>query len=473
MIPHDDYAQFLARKRLIVPPSGFDAALDDTSPAGFDYQRAIVAYGARKGKWAAFLDTGLGKTLISLDWSRLVSLHAGRPVLCFAPLGVAPQTVAEGERFGISVTICRSQADVAPGINITNYEKLHLFDPAAFAGVVLDEGSILKSHDGATRNRLLEAFARTPYKLVATATPSPNDFMELGTYAEFLGVMTRTEMLATFFTHDGGDTSEWRLKGHAERDFYRWLASWAVAMRSPADLGYDGSRHVLPPKHRHLIEVQAGDETAMRQGALFAMEAQTLSERRDARRASLPERVARAVAQVAAEPHEKWLVWCDLNAEQDALESALRAAGLSVASIRGTTPDDERLALEASWRLGDAAVLLTKPAMFGHGMNWQHCARQVFVGLSDSFEQKYQAERRSHRYGQTRPVHIYDVISELEGAVARNQERKEAQHHALMDGLVSHMRAALRAELGATSRMSDDYRAITPMRLPAWLKEAA
>lgn len=468
-----DYAEFLARKRLIVPPSGFEIGLDQTSPAGFDYQRAIVKYGARKGKWAAFLDTGLGKTLISLDWARLVAEDAGRPVLCFAPLGVAPQTVAEGERFDIPVTMCRAQADVRPGINITNYEKLHLFDPSAFAGVVLDEGSILKSQDGATRNRLLEAFAQTPYKLVATATPSPNDFMELGTYAEFLNIMTRTEMLATFFTHDGGDTSVWRLKGHAERDFYRWLASWAVAMRSPADLGYDGSRHILPPKHRHVIEVAATDDTALRQGTLFAMEAQTLSERRTARRASLADRVNAAVAVVAREPAEKWLVWCDLNDEQDALEAVLRRAGLTVASIRGSTPDDDRLTLEASWRLGDVPVLLTKPAMFGHGMNWQHCARQAFVGLSDSFEQKYQAERRSHRYGQTRDVHIYDVISELEGAVARNQERKEAQHHALMDGLVSHMRAALRAELGATSRMSDDYRAITPMRLPAWLKEAA
>jgi hypothetical protein len=241
-------------------------------------------------------------------------------------------------------------------------------------------------------------------------------------------------------------------------------------MRSPADLGFDASRHTLPPKTRHLIEVTASDDMALRQGTLFAMEARTLDERRAARKASMPERVAQTAEVVTGELHEKWIVWCDLNPEQDALEKVF---GKRCVSIRGTTPDDDRLRMELEWRKGDTPILITKPSMFGHGMNWQHCARQAFVGLGDSFEQKYQAERRSHRYGQTRPVHIYDVISELEAAVARNQERKEAQHHALMDGLVAHMRAAMALELGSTGRTEEEYKPGKAMALPKWLKSEA
>ena len=464
------YEDFLAQKRLIVPPSGFEVSLDDTSPAGFDYQRAIVRYGARKGKWAAFLDTGNGKTLILLDWGRLVSRHTGGDVLILAPLAVSHQIAREGEKFGIPVTVCRDGADVRPGLNVTNYERMHRFDTTRFAGVVLDEGSILKSRDGKTRNQLLEAFAATPYKLITTATPSPNDQMELGTYAEFLGVMSYTEMLATFFCHDGGDTSTWRLKGHAEKDFYRWLASWAVAMRNPADLGYDASRHTLPSRTRHQITVAASDDTAARQGTLFPVEAQTLIERRDARKASLPERVAAAAAIVNALPaDEKVVIWCNLNAEGDALTAAL-AGAVQVAG--SDTPEHKERAI-LDFAHGSLNRIVSKPSVMGFGLNLQACRYAVFVGLSDSFEELYQAERRIWRFGQDRPVQTWVITSELEGAVIRNIERKEAQHHALMDGLVSHMRAALRAELGATSRMSDGYQAITPMRLPAWLRSEA
>ena len=430
----------------------------------------IVRWAVRKGKCCLFLDTGNGKSFCFLDWGRLVYERHGRDVLILAPLDVSHQIAREGKKFGIPVTVCREMADVQPGLNVTNYERLHKFDPSHFGAVILDEGSILKSRDGKTRTTILEAFAATPYKLVATATPSPNDQMELGTYAEFLGIMSYTEMLATFFCHDGGDTSQWRLKGHAEADFYKWLASWAVAMRSPADLGFDASRHILPPKTRHQITVEADDSTAQRQGTLFAMEAQTLIERRDARRASLPERVKAAADIVNGLPaDEKVAIWCNLNAEGDALTAAIAGAK----QVAGSDSAEYKEQTILDFAHGSLSRIVTKPEIAGHGLNLQACRYTLFVGLSDSFEMLYQAERRFWRFGQERDVHIWIITSELEGAVVRNIERKEAQHHALMDGLVAHMRAAMAEELGSTGRTEETYKAGNVMRLPAWLRSEA
>lgn len=409
-------------------------------------------------------------TACFLEWGKRVYEHTGRNVLILAPLAVAQQIAREGAKFGIPVTVCRDQADVRDGLNVTNYERLHRFDASAFGAVILDEGSILKSRDGATRNQILETFAQTPYKLIATATPSPNDQMELGTYAEFLGVMSYVEMLATFFCHDGGDTSTWRLKGHAAADFYRWLASWAMAMRSPADLGFDASRHTLPAKVRHQITVDADDSTALRQGTLFALEAQTLIERREARKASLPERVAAAAAIVNVLPaDEKVLIWCNLNAEGDALTAAINGA----VQVSGSDTPEHKERTLLGFAHGDVMRMVSKPSIAGFGMNFQACRYNLFVGLSDSFEELYQAERRTWRFGQDREVNTWIITSELEGAVVRNIERKEAQHHALMDGLVSHMRAGMRDELGATARMTDSYAANKVMTLPAWVRSEA
>ena len=461
------YSDFLDQKRLIVRPSGFMVNDDALSSHLFDYQRAVVRWAIRKGKAALFLDTGLGKTPCLLEWGKQIHAHDGRNVLILAPLAVSKQIAREGEKFGIPVAVCRDQSNVQAGLNVTNYERLHLFDPSGFGAIVMDEASILKSRDGKTRTAILDAFRATPYKLLATATPSPNDQMELGTYAEFLGIMSYSEMLATFFCHDGGDTSQWRLKGHAEAEFYKWLASWAVAMRSPADLGYDASRHILPPLHREQITVAADDATTERQGTLFALEAQTLIERREARKASLPDRVAQAAALVNAYPaDEKVIVWCNLNAEGDALTKAIAGAQQVSGSDDPDVKEDRLLAFAH----GDLNRLVTKPTIAGHGLNLQACRYQVFVGLSDSFEELYQAERRTWRYGQTRDVYTTIITSELEGAVVRNIARKERQHHALMDGLVSHMRAAMAAELGSTTRVSVDYPAHTPIRLPSWLR---
>lgn len=465
-----DYQSFLDRKRLSAPDSGFAVDLADISTQGFDYQRAVVRWAARKGKGALFLDTGNGKTFCFLEWARIVYERTGHNVLILAPLAVSKQIAREGEKFGIAVNVCRDKADVQPGINVTNYERLHRFDALAFGAIVMDEASILKSRDGKTRTQILDTFRHTPYKLLATATPSPNDQMELGTYAEFLGIMSYVEMLATFFCHDGGDTSTWRLKGHAEAEFYTWLASWSIAMRSPADLGYDASRHKLPKLHRHQIVVEADAGTAERQGMLFAVEAQSLTERRDARRASLPERVKQAADIINALPaDEKVIIWCNLNAEGDALTAAINGA-VQVAGSDSAEAKEDRLLAFAH---GDCNRLVTKPSIAGHGMNLQACRYQFFVGLSDSFEELYQAERRTWRFGQLREVHSYIITSEIEGAVVRNIARKETQHHAMMDGIVAHMRSAMTAELGSTKRISDAYPAHTPIRLPMWLRSEA
>jgi hypothetical protein len=316
------YAEFLAHKSWQDTASGFTA--HDVNPLLFDFQQDVVGWATRKGKAALFLDCGLGKSAIQLDWARLVHDHTGGDVLVLAPLAVAQQTRREAEKFHIAapVAICRTQDDVRAGINIANYEMLQHFDPAHFAGVVLDESSILKSQDGKTRTAIIEAFRATPYRLACTATPAPNDHMELGNHAEFLGAMTRAEMLAMFFTHDGGDTSQWRLKRHAERAFWEWVASWAVLMRRPADLGYPDGGFALPPLNVITDVIDVGMAT---DDALFVDEARTLTEQRQARKASLSARVA-AVAERVNASTEPVIIWCDLNAESEALAAAIPGA---------------------------------------------------------------------------------------------------------------------------------------------------
>jgi len=423
----DGYASFLAQKARVVQPAGHEIH-GMLSPRLRADQADIVRWAVRMGRAALFQDCGLGKTFEQLEWAR----HVPGDVLILAPLAVAAQTKREGDKFGIPVTVCRSQADVRPGINITNYEMLEHFDPSVFQGVVLDESSILKAYEGKTRNAIIDAFARTPYRLACTATPAPNDYMELGNHAEFLGVMTRTEMLAMFFVHDGGETQSWRLKGHAERDFWRWVCSWAVMMRRPSDLGYSDEGFELPPLrfHEHLVDM---DPTTV--GALFDMGSPSLMERRAARRNSIDGRVAECV-RLVRESSEQWIVWCGLNAEHDALEEAF--AGECV-SARGDDTRAEKEAAEEAWRTGRARILLSKPSVLGWGMNWQHCARMAFVGLSDSYEELYQATRRCWRFGQEREVEAHIITATTEGAVLANVKRKESDHERMFDEMVRHM----------------------------------
>ena len=457
------YDDFIARKLSTVPRAGIDV---DCS--GYDlmpHQVDLTRFALRRGRAAIFADTGLGKTRIQLAWADLLHKNVGCDVLILAPLAVAQQTAEEGAALGVEVTHARSDSDVRSGINVTNYDRLHLFDAERFGAVVLDESSIIKHHTAKTLQQLIDAFIATPYKLCATATPAPNDWTELGTHAEFLGIRSRTEMLAEFFVHDGAETQVWRLKGHAREIFWRWVAHWGALVRSPADLGHDASMYDLPALNvqQHVIEPRYEP-----QGSLFHAEAQTLMERRSARRESIVDRVAECAALVNAD-REPWVVWCDLNAEDDALCAAIPDA----VSIRGADDADVKERRLHDFAHGRIRVLVTKPSIAGWGLNWQHCARMAFVGVTDSYEAYYQAVRRCWRFGQRRPVDVHVFASATEGAVVANLQRKEAAARTMAEQLSAETLAAVRDEVLGVTRETNTYQADRRVAIPAWLRSAA
>ena len=454
------YESFVARKFRAHQPSGF--AYPDRGLPMFPHQLDLVRWATLRGRAAIFADTGLGKTRMQLAWADAVVRHTGGDVLILAPLAVAEQTTEEGAAIGVPVTHCRDGADARPGISITNYERLHRFDLAQFSGVVLDESSIIKHHDARTFRLLTDSFLATPYKLCATATPAPNDWAELGTHAEFLGIRSRTEMLAEFFTHDGGETQVWRLKGHARRAFWQWVASWGAVIRTPADLGHDASAYRLPPLN--VTEHHVKHDTAPRDGDLFASEAQTLMERREARRDSLAARVAACAAIVNGDA-QSWIVWCDLNAEGDALRAAIPGA----VEIRGSDDLDTKERRLSDFAHGRCRVLITKPSIAGFGLNWQHCAHVAFVGVTDSFESYYQAVRRCWRFGQHRPVDVHLFVSAAEGAVRANLARKERDAAAMGEALASETNDAVRAHVLGASRETNEYQPARRIELPAFM----
>jgi DNA modification methylase len=450
-----DYATFLQTKRITAAPVGFDASTGAINEKLFDYQRDVVCWALKRGRAAIFSRYGTGKTAMQLEWAQHVCDETGGDVLILAPLAVAQQTRREGEKFGISVAVARSQSDVRPGITITNYEMLPHFDASHFAGVVLDESSILKSYDGKTRTAITQAFGRTPYRLACTATPAPNDHMELGNHAEFLGIMSRTEMLAMFFTHDGGDTSKWRLKGHAEAEFWKWVCSWAVMLRTPSDLGYSDEGFNLPPLRYHQITVDVTRQEQSQEGAqlyLMPVEALSLIDRRNARKVSLLDRVI-AAADLVNNSRDAWIVWCNLNSESEALVKAIPGA----VEVTGGDSNQHKEQAMADFVDGRVRVIVTKPSIWGFGLNLQHCHNEAFVGLSDSFEEIDQAIHRCHRYGQTEPVDVYIITSELEGAVVRNIERKRADHERMTDQMIAQMKDLNTADVHGLAQETMEY----------------
>ncbi|HEY5869934.1 MAG TPA: helicase [Candidatus Tectomicrobia bacterium] len=450
------YEEFLATKLTYAASEGLSTyTLPDRL---FPFQRQVTAWALERGRAALFLDTGLGKSCCQLASAHNVAQQAG-DVLILAPLAVAQQTVDEGATMDIPVTLCRTKADVRSGINITNYERLHLFDAERFAGIVLDESSCLKAFDGKTRTQLIETFRQTPYRLCCTATPSPNDYMELGNHAEFLGVMSRTEMLATFFCHDGGNTSQWRLKRHAEEPFWRWVASWAVALTHPRMLGDTTPGYDLPPlvKIPHVLTI----EVASNGLSLFPMEAQSLTEQRQAKRAGLETRVAQVVATVNAEPDEPWVIWAELNDEQDALAKAF---GSRAFSVSGSDTLERKEATILGWLRGDRPIMISKASIMGWGLNFQRCARMAFVGINNSFESWYQAVRRCWRFGQRREVQVHYFYLDIEAGIVRNLARKEADaatmHNKMTSAVLSHI---------DWKQPVQPYTPTQPMIVPAWV----
>lgn len=459
-----DYDAFIASKLTRSPATGM-TTVPALAGVLMPHQRDLVGWALRRGRAAIFADTGLGKMLMELEWARCVAAHTSGDVLILAPLAVAQQIEAEGARFGIPVTRCREAADVRPGINVTNYDRMHRFDAARFAGVVLDESSCIKHYNSRTLRDLLDAFASTAWKLAATATPAPNDWTELGTHAEFLGVCSRAEMLAEFFCHDGGETQTWRLKGHARAAFWKFVATWAALVRRPSDLGHDDAAYALPPLSvtEHTVATDAA--TVKATGMLFATEARSLSERRTARKASTDARVAACAAKVNAD-REAWVVWCDLNAESEALAAAIEGA----VEVRGSDDLDVKEARLAAFARGEIRVLVTKPSICGWGLNWQHCARTAFVGVTDSWEAYYQAVRRFWRFGQRRPVEVEIYASEAEGAVVTNLRRKESDARVMAESLSAETRDAVRAEVRGQQRTTNSYAPMACMAVPSWLR---
>lgn len=456
-----EYASFVASKLTRQPPTGL-AVVPQLDATLFPHQSDLTSWALRRGRAAVFADTGLGKTRCEIEFARCVPGAS----LILTPLGVTRQIEAEARSMGILARVCRDASDVTDdAITITNYDRLHLFDASRFHGVILDESSCIKHQNSKTFDQLLRSFASTPFKLCGTATPAPNDWTELGTHAEFLGICTRQEMLSEYFVHDGGETQVWRLKGHARGAFWKWVASWAALVRLPSDLGYDDTGYVLPPLETHQTIVKADADTVKRSGLLFAAEAQSLMDRKHARRVSISDRVAQCAAQVNAEPAEPWIVWCDLNAESEALVHAIPGA----IEVRGSMTIEEKESALARFAAGEVRVIITKPSICGWGLNWQHCARMSFVGVTDSWEQYYQAVRRSWRFGQKRTVKVYIYASEMEGAVVANIQRKERDARTMSDALSVETRDAVRAEIRGSTRHTNTYAPRTPMAVPRWL----
>lgn len=460
-----DYQDFIAHKLADWTPCGFEYT-GSLKGGLFPHQDALVRWALRLGRAAIFADTGLGKTRMQVEWADVVAAHTGGIVLILAPLAVAEQTAEEAASIGVTVRHVRDGSEIeGPGIYITNYDRLHRFDASLFSGVVLDESSIIKHHDTKTLAHLLDAFRTTPYRLCATATPAPNDWTELGTHAEFLGVCTQSEMLSEYFVHDGGETQVWRLKGHARQAFWRWVASWGAMIRSPADLGFDASRYALPPLTVQQITVDT--DAQANDGMLFALEASSLSERRQARKDSLSHRVKACADQVNA-TDEPWIVWCELNAEADALMAAIPGA----IEVRGSDKAEQKEKALHDFAHGKARVLITKPKIAGFGLNWQHCRRVAFVGVTDSFESYYQAVRRCWRFGQEKSVFVYLYVSALEGSVLANLQRKERDAVAMFEALSAETKDAVQTAVLGTRRDTNDYNASQRVQVPQFLEVA-
>lgn len=465
------YDDFLAVKAITAPPCGFEPKSKLMPKAIKPFQRDIVTWACRRGRGAIFAATGLGKTLMEIAWAQQVIAHTQGQVLLFTPLAVAEQTVLEAQKFGIpGVSYAADQGKISTPITVTNYERRDKFDLSQFAGIVPDESGILKAHTSKTRIELTEACQDVPYLLPSSATPSPNDWTELGQHSEFLGVMSAKEMLSMFFVHEGSVRAnaaieeDWRLKGHAQEEFWRWVASWAVMIRHPRELGYEEPGYDLPPLNMVQVTVKS-DEHKPLGGMLFAMEARTLQERILARRNSIDERVDAAAKLVAERPGEPWLIWCNLNAEADAIVNAIPGS----VNVEGSDSPEFKIKNLLGFKEGAPRILVSKPKIAARGMNYQHCAHTIFVGLNDSFEQLFQAVRRCWRFGQEREVTAYLISSELEGAVVANLQKKERKYEAMADAMAAHMKDLTRKAVRGGRLAYSKYEPEQALQLPSWL----
>jgi hypothetical protein len=456
-----EYRAFIASRAVAQDRQGFTAR--PINAAAKVHQGAVLRFALERGKSAAFLDTGLGKSFIELEFARQCAEETGRPSLILTPLAVAGQMVREGQKFNIDARQIREQSEVGAGVMVSNYERLAKLDPATFGAVILDESSILKSYAGKTRAVMQEAFAATPYKLAATATPSPNDHTELGNHAEFLGVMRQQEMLSKWFINDTSTASqEWRLKGHARGDFWAWMASWARCATMPSDLGGDDTGYVLPEIDRHIHAVAADRMQNVAQGMLFRIPELSATSFHDEKRLTLKERCDLAAR--LADHNDPVTVWCETNEESATLARVIPGA----MEVHGALDPDEKERRLLGFAAGDYRVIVTKPKLAGFGVNWQHCAHAIFASISFSYEQHYQAVRRSHRFGQTGVVRNDVVMADTEAAIWNTINAKAAKHDEMKRSMADAMREA--QSIAGTRVVYD--RALD-LAFPDWLRRTA
>ncbi len=448
-----DYATFIDRKSQLAGQFGFEPTF--VHPMAYDFQSHLVEWALRQGRAAIFADCGLGKTLMQLVWSHNVVRHTAKPVLILSPLSVSLQTVDEGEKFGLP---CARSIDgkIKSEIVTANYERIEHFDPNDFSGVVCDESSILKNFDGARKSAITDFMRKVKYRLLCTATAAPNDYIELGTSSEALGYLGHMDMLGTFFKNDEDSLhpafigSKWRFKRHAERDFWRWICSWARACRKPSDIGFEDRDFILPK----IIETEHVVRSSAPIGTLFPMKAVTLEEQRIERKSTVKDRCEKAAEFLQGDDYG--VAWCQLNAEADLLADIIPDAE----QISGSDDDERKEELLEAFRKGQLRKLVTKPRIAAFGMNWQHCNRMTYFP-DHSFEQYYQATRRLWRFGQKREVHIYNIVSESNADVSRNLRRKAIACERMFEDMVDQMNDAM-----SISRYRPHN---SEMGVPAWL----
>ena len=463
-----EYHELIARKRVTFEPRGL-SNVPSLNSAMFPHQHHSTEFALRTGCAALFLDTGLGKSLCALDWGRVIVEHMNKPVLMLAPLAVAMQHEREANKFGIDAKAVREAEEIGSArVYITNYDRLDRFDASMFGGVILDESSIIKSFTGATTRKLIETFARTPFRLACTATPAPNDHMELGQHSQFIGVMNSNEMLSRWFLADQTNMGKYRVKRAAVRPFWDWVSSWARCVSKPSDLGFSDDGFVLPEMTlvRHVVyadrSLQAGDEKDG-QANLFRIPGTSATSIHLEKRLTIDARAEKIAEIVAEEPNEPWVIWCDTDYEADALTDRIPHA----AEVRGSMRADVKEERITAFSTGAARIIITKPSVAGFGLNWQHCARMAFVGLSFSYESFYQAVRRCWRFGQSRPVNVHVAMADTEAAIWDVVSRKSGDHDAMKREMTQAMRRSMK-----TARVFEDYNPEVTATFPSWIRSA-
>ena len=457
------YKEFIDSKLLAKTNNVLNIDESELNNTLFDYQKDLVVWALKLGKSAIFADTGLGKTFMQLEWSRIINEKKNKPVLIVAPLAVTSQTQEEALKLNLHIKYVQEQSECINGINITTYERLDKFESDYFIGIVLDESSILKSFSGVYKKLLIDNFKNTEFKLACSATPAPNDYMELGNHSEFLNVMNLTEMLSMFFVHDGGDTSHWRLKGHAVERFWEWVSSWSAIIKNPSDLGYDGEKHKLPELIENDIIIQCDNYN---NDMLFSMPANTLDESSLVQKNSFKGRINKNVESVKSNPDEQWLIWCNYNDEANELKKLLSES----VNVQGSDEPETKAKNLLSFGKGEIKYLITKPKIASFGLNWQSCHNIIFCSLNDSYEQYYQSIRRCYRFGQKNKVNVYRVLSYDEINILDNIERKHNEFQYMQKKMSIYTKKYVRENLQVKFKeMDKSYNPQIEIKLPEWL----